>query len=206
MVNFTRPTQPPSGSATWVGNGGSATAMNIAGQLATQLAGVASISLSGNSIFLQSDIGVPESRFDTLTLALPSNGSVPAITYSSIGVIKSGAANANLGRAAGAATALLNQQMAIKGGASQAEALAAGRPNYTVTLGPLSTVDRATAIFTGTETEGFQKTVKAMTLDAGSGAVVAGYNPFPPIVAGTNSGAAVDWAGAGVGECGEGCM
>jgi len=196
----------PSGSATWVGNGGSVqttpAAASIAGQLQAQLVGKATVTASGNTVTINAPKGLPEGQYDDLKLILPTTQSV-SITGSNIGTVQSNGTVRPLGAASTTATAVLNRTFTAKCAAAQTDAVKKGNTNIEVGLPAASTIDAIGDILGDDgDTMGFEKQVFSMTFNTAGGAVVGGSNPFPPIVpivSGTN-------AGAGVGECGEGCM
>lgn len=166
----------PSGSATFVANGGSVqttpAAATLAAQLKTQLVGTARVTASGSYVIVEAPSGILESNFDRLSIVSSTNQPASSITQSSIGIALGNGTMKNLGYGIGTATALLSQNLAVKGGVAQTAALAAGRPNYTVTIGPLSIVDKVRSVFPDIESEGLPKVVYGFTLDTAAGAVV----------------------------------
>jgi len=205
MVNFKRPTQPSSGSATYVGNGGSvqttSAASGIAGQLATQLAGVAAVTASGNIVTFNAPNGLPEATYDSLKLILPITQSV-SITVSNIGTVQSNGTIRPLGRASSTATAVLSRTFAAKCATAQSDAVNKGNNNYEVSVPAASSIDAIGNILGDDgDTRGFEKQIFSMSFDTAGGAVVAGGPMiFTSPVAGT--GAVVGGANSGVG-CGE---
>jgi hypothetical protein len=178
MSNFTRPTRPQSGSDTYVGNGDSvqttAAAASIGGQLATQLAGLARVTVSGNSVTFNAPKGLPEATYDSLKLILPNTQTV-SIASTNFGTVQSNGTVRSLGRASSTATAVLNRTFAAECATAQTEAVKKGNTSIEVGVPAASSIDAIGPLF-GPEgdTRGLEKQVFSMSFDTAGGAVVGG--------------------------------
>jgi hypothetical protein len=187
MVNFPpRPTPPPSGSATYVGNGGSVqttpAAAILAAQFAGQLNGVATVTTSGSIVSIIAAGGLPEASYDSLTVVLPVNQTV-SISAATIGTVRPNGTIRPLGPAGPTATAVLNRAFAAKCAATKTAALQKGQSNFEVSVPKASTIDVIGSLLgPDGDTANLEKQVYSMTFNTAGGAVVAGTDFQPPVL------------------------
>ena len=176
MSRFTRPTQPQSGLGIYYGTPptlATPAAAGIAGQLATQLAGVAAVTASGNIVTFNAPNGLPEATYDSLKLILPITQSV-SITVSNIGTVQSNGTIRPLGRASSTATAVLSRTFAAECATAQSDAVSKGNNNYEVRVPKASSIDAIGPLLgPDGDTRDFEKQIFAMKFDTTGGAEVA---------------------------------
>jgi len=186
----TEATAPMKAGALMKATGPTESAAIAASQLSSQFGAKATVKATGSTVTISSAQGIKESDWVGATLTLPTITAVPQITKMGISMKKpeDGEWEA-LHDSAAAATSVLNKGLREAGKTAQALAVTTGAHAYSVSLPAMQLVDGVTFAL-GEPTAGKPKKATSATLTFGA-----------PVVAGTNSGAAVGF----VGDCGDDC-